>query len=602
VSGSFKQIALLLVFAGLVGTVFLLRKKSGGGERLDAEEALKRYGFYLKEVAKESGIDFKHQSPTLDHKLDHIMPIVNAMGASVSVVDFDRDGWPDLYVVNSAVGSKNHLYRNLGMKDGKWLGFKDVAEEMGVADLNKKGTGVCMGAVWGDFDNDGYEDLLVYKWGRPELFHNERSKGFKRVRNANLPKWLNANSAVWLDYNRDGYLDLFIAGYWRDDLDLWRLKTTEVMPTSFRDATNGGNKFLLRNRGVKNGKWLGFEDVTEKMGITSTRWTLGVVAADLRGTGYPDLFLANDFGASELYANQKGKGFVEIGKRTGIGKHLKSGMNASCGDVFNDGRLSVYVSNITEPGILAQGNNLWVPDEGGSGERLHYDNRAGELGVELGGWSWGAQFGDLNNDGWLDLYLTNGYVSASTDANYWYSYSKIAGGNEIIIGDAANWPAMKGRSLAGYQQKCLWLNRNGKFIDVCQAVGATDRYDGRAVALVDLCNQGVLDVVVANQNGPLLIYKNTVVKDNQWVQFELTGRKSNRSAIGARVRLFWNGQQQVQEVSGGNAYASQNMRRLHFGLGKDPKMEKVVIRWPSGKVQTLKNLRAGRLYKIKEPR
>ena len=132
------------------------------------------------------------------------------MGASVSVVDFDRDGWPDLYVVNSGEGSQNRLYRNQG--DGT---FEDVAEEMGVADLNQPGTGVCMGAVWGDYDNDGYEDLLVYKWGRPELFHNDGGKDFTRVTDkAGLPKWVNANSAVWLDYDRDGQLDLFLAGYW----------------------------------------------------------------------------------------------------------------------------------------------------------------------------------------------------------------------------------------------------------------------------------------------------------------------------------------------------------------------------------------------------
>src|SRR5262249_37987883 len=162
--------------------------------------------------------------PTLDDKLEHIMPIIASMGASVSVVDYDRDGWPDLYVINSGEGSKNRLYHNLGVdKDGKPLGFEEVAEKLGVADLNKPGTGVCMGAVWGDFDNDGYEDLLVYKWGRPELFHNEpdpkdpTKRRFVNVtEKAGLPKWVNANSAVWLDFDRDGKLDLFIAGYWAD--------------------------------------------------------------------------------------------------------------------------------------------------------------------------------------------------------------------------------------------------------------------------------------------------------------------------------------------------------------------------------------------------
>src|SRR6267378_3662501 len=208
-STQLKQVLAAVLLAGLIGAVYFLRHPggdtSGEDSNLDVDESLRRYGFHLEEVSKKAGIDFTHQAPTCDAKLEHIMPIIASMGAGVSIVDFDHDGWPDIYVVNSAEGSKNRLYRNL--HDGT---FKDVAEEMGVADLNQPGTGVCMGAVWGDFDNDGYEDLFVYKWGRPELFHNNKGKGFTRVTDhAGLPKWLNANSAVWLDFDRDGHLDLF---------------------------------------------------------------------------------------------------------------------------------------------------------------------------------------------------------------------------------------------------------------------------------------------------------------------------------------------------------------------------------------------------------
>jgi hypothetical protein len=290
-----------------------------------------------------------------------------------------------------------------------------------------------------------------------------------------------------------------------------------------------------------------------------------------------------------LYANQGGKKFVEIGNKCGIGGNPKSGMNASFGDIYNDGRQSVYVSNITEPGILIQANNLWLPEKGTAGKDIKFKNFATDLAVDRGGWSWGAQFGDLNNDGRLDLYLVNGYISADRKDTYWYKYAKIAGSNTNIISDAENWPEIGNKSLSGYQQKCVWLNRPGGFIDIAQAVGVTDTYDGRAVALVDLWNRGCLDVVVANQKGPLLLYKNTVVKDNQWIQFELEGTRNNRSAIGAQVRVFWNGRQQVQEVSGGNGYASQNMRRLHFGLGKYPRLDKVLIRWPSGETQMIKD-------------
>jgi hypothetical protein len=199
------------------------------------------------------------------------------------------------------------------------------------------------------------------------------------------------------------------------------------------------------------------------------------------------------------------------------------------------------------------------------------------------------------------LFLTNGYISADRNSAYWYDYSRIAGANKAIIQDAANWPAMKGRSLGGYQQKCVWLNRGGKFVDVCKAVGVTDTSDGRAVVMVDLWNRGVLDVVLANQNAPLLVYKNTVAPETDWVQFDLEGTRSNRSAIGAQVKLYWNDQVQVQEVSGGSGYASQNQRRVHFGLGKGARIDRAEIRWPSGQTQTVAAPKARTVHHVKEP-
>ena len=595
-SSQIKKTIVAIFFVGLlVAPVAIKRisaRRAAAAAQADAQNAIARYGFRLEEVSHASGIDFVHQGPTLDHKLDPIMPQVASMGAAVSIVDFDRDGWPDIYVTNSGEGSKNALYRN--MHDGT---FKDVAAEMGIADVNQPGTGVSMGAVWGDYDNDGYEDLFLYKWGRPELFHNDHGHGFTRVtEQAGLPKWVNANTAIWLDYDGDGLLDLFVGGYYSENFDLWNLSTTRIMPDSFEYAKNGGRKYLLRNLG--NGK---FEDVTSQVGIDSHRWTLAAAAADLRGTGHPDLFISNDYGVSELYFND-GKRFHAAGEQTGVGFAPKSGMNASLGDILNRGRYAVYVSNISEDGVLIQGNNLWVPKEGTSGDSLKYENLARDMGVELGGWSFGAQFGDLNNDGTLDLFLTNGYVSLDRNRSYWYDFSKIAGGNSSIIADAKNWPAMNDRSLSGYQHKDVWLNDGvGHFVDVAQSVGVTDTHDGRSVALADLWNRGVLDVVVANQRGPLLIYKNTVTPQNSWIEFELEGTTSNRSAIGAEVMLFWNGQQQVQHVSGGSGFCAQNQRTLHFGLGKTPQIEKAVIHWPSGKVQVLDKPAADQLHKVKEP-
>ncbi len=591
-----KRTLLIVTFVGLlIGPAVYLRLSSGktsvspSAETADAAALLGRYGFALEESAGEAGIDFVHRPPDLDARLDHIAPQVAAMGASVAVVDFDRDGWQDFYVTNSAPDSLNRLYRN--QRDGT---FVDVAPQVGLADLNQPGGGACMGSVWADFDNDGYEDVLVYKWGSVELFRNRRGESFERLtESAGLPAWANLGCATWLDYDRDGLIDLFLAGYWPDGVRLEQLEHTRIMPESFEYAKNGGRKWLLRNKG--DGQ---FEDVTERLGINSRRWTLAVVAADFNDDAYPDLFLANDYGVSEMFLNEAGQRFREIGKESGIGYAPKSGMNAAVGDVLNQGRLAIYETNISEKGVLIQGNNLWFPADDGS---LRFENMASVMGVELGGWSFGAQFGDLNNDGFVDLYLTNGYVSGDQGTSYWYDFSQITGGHSRIISDAGNWPAMKGRTLAGYQPKRVWLNDGaGQFQDVAQFVGATDQHDGRGVALVDVDNRGTLDVLVANQRGPLLLYRNQVAAGHHWIAFELQGTDSNRSAIGAQVRVFFAGQQQLQELVAASGYSAQNQRRLHFGLGGHAEVERVLIRWPSGREQVIASPATDQIHHVRE--
>ncbi len=583
-----------LGFAALLAGVAVLNRAGDGaaGGASDELTAMARYGFWLAEVSRTAGIDFVHQAPTFDGQLAHIMPNVASVGAAVAVADFDRDGWQDFYVTNSRQGARNRLYRNRA--DGT---FEDVAGPAGVADVNRRGTGVSMGAVWGDYDNDGFEDLFLYKYGRPELFRNVAGEAFRRVTpEAGLPAWVNANAAVWLDYDRDGWLDLLLAGYWSEAVDLWRLETTRIMPESFEYAENGGRKYLLRNDGRG-----AFEDVTAAVGIDTRRWTLAAAAADVSANGYPDLFLANDYGVSQLYLNQDGERFVEAGRPTGVGRAPKSGMSAAFGDVFNDGRLAIYETNISEPGILLQANNLWVP-RAGVAEELVYDNLASSLGVDLGGWSWGAQFGDLNNDGTLDLYLVNGNVSGEDRASYWYDFSRIAVGHSAIIADARNWPPMRGRSLSGFQPPRVWLNDGrGRFVEVGRVVGATDRHDGRAVALADLWNRGALDVIVANQRGPLLVYRNTVSPDRHWLGVELRGTAGNASAIGAVVELAWSGARQRQVVSGGSGFSAQNQRRLHYGLGAHATVEQLVIRWPSGRRQVIEAPGVDRVHLIVEP-
>jgi len=543
-------------------------------------------GFELQSVASDIGIDFVHRSTTLDDKIVSVTPHVAAVGASVSVSDVDNDGWPDLYYTSSLFGSANALYLN--QRDGS---FRDVAVEAGIGDLNREGEGVSMGGVWGDYDNDGLEDLVVYKYGYLQLFKNLGDIRFEEVTAiAGLRRWMNANTAVWFDYDRDGLLDLYVGGYFRSDIDLWNLSTTRIMQNSFEFAGNGGANVLFRN--VGGGR---FEDVTEEMGVGSTRWTLAVAAADFNDDGWPDLYLANDYGPEELYLNRQGERFELT--RAGLETDSKSGMAVALGDLLNRGRNDVFVTNISEPGFLFQGNNLRL-------NLIPEVDRFEEIAkghVADAGWAWGAQFGDLNNDSWMDLFVVNGFISADTTKDYWYAMSKVAGASSSIFEDAANWPPIGTASLSGYERSRVLLNRNGELTDVADAVGVTDRLDGRAVAMVDLFNRGALDVVIANQDGPALVYRNTPDPSNRWIAFKLIGHKSNRSAIGAEVLLVVNGRAQRTTVDGGMGFASQNDRRVHFGLGREPRVDYVEIRWPSGVVQRIDAPTPGKLHMVDEP-
>ncbi|OGU10094.1 MAG: hypothetical protein A2W29_02515, partial [Gemmatimonadetes bacterium RBG_16_66_8] len=460
-------------------------------------------GFVLRDETAAAGLQFMHRRPSFDRKIANVEPHVAALGASVSIADVDGDGWPDLYFTNSRFGEPNALYRNRGTGT-----FADIAAAAGLADLNRPGEGVCMGSVWGDFDNDGREDVLVYRYGYLALFKNLDGHRFQDVTGAaGLRRWVNSNGAIWFDYDRDGLLDLYVTAYFRDDIDLWHLTTTRIMHNSFEFATNGGKNLLFHNRG--SGR---FEDVTDQLGVGSTRWTLAAASADLNDDGWPDLYLANDYGPEELYLNDRGRRFTLT--TAGLESESKSGMSVTLGDAFNRGRLDVFVTNISERGYLFQNNNLrlnLLPDAG------RFRNVA-DATVADAGWAWGAQFGDFNNDGSSELFVANGFISGDRDRSYWYSMSKIAGANSNLFEDAATWPAFGTASLSGYERSRLFLNRGlSGWVDVAEAVGAQDRYDGRAVALGDLSNRGALDVVVANQNQPALLYRTYPDSGHNWI-------------------------------------------------------------------------------------
>jgi hypothetical protein len=362
------------------------------------------------------------------------------------------------------------------------------------------------------------------------------------------------------------------------------------MQHSWEFAKNGGKNLLFKN--VGNGR---FVDVTDSLGVGSTRWTLAAAAADFNDDGWPDLYLANDYGPEELFLNREGKAF-ELA-RAGLEDDSKSGMAVALGDVYNRGRHDVFVTNISVKGFLFQGNNL----------RLNFLKELGRFDevasgvVADAGWAWGAQFGDLNNDGLLDLVVANGFISADSTRSYWYAMSKIAGAQGNIFEDAKNWPPIGRASLSGYERSRVLLNRGeAGFVDVAEEAGVTDRLDGRSVAMADLFNRGSLDVVIANQKGRALLYRNSA-PGGHWIELKLIGSRSNRSAIGAEVTVEFGSGRQRQVVDGGMGFCGQNDRRLHFGLGNG-RVGRVTIRWPSGRQQILDGLTIDQLHVVTEPK
>ena len=545
-----------------------------------------RPAFELRDETDGAGIRFVHRMAKLDPRLANVEPHIVALGAAVSVTDFDGDGWRDLYFTNSRFRAANALYRNKG--DGT---FEDVGGTAGVADLNRPGEGVSMGSIWGDVDNDGREDLLVYRYGYLALLRNVDGRFEDVTQAAGLRHWINSNGAIWLDYDRDGLLDLYVTAYFRDDVDLWNVRTTRIMHNSFEFATNGGRNRLFRNTGA--GK---FEDVTERAGVGSTRWTLAAASADFNADGWPDIYLANDYGPEELFLNQGGQRFVL--STAGLESESKSGMSVALGDVYNRGRLDVFVTNISARGYIFQNNNLRLNE---LSERSRFTNVADPV-VADAGWAWGAQFADFNNDGTTELFVANGFISASRDRDYWYSMSKIAGAHRSLFEDARTWPPFGEASLSGYERSRVYLSRGvAGWADVANAVGVRDEFDGRAVAVADLSNRGAQDVIVANQGQPALLYRNYPDSTNHWIGFDLVATTSNRSAIGAEVVVEYSGGKMRRVVDGGSGFASQNDRRPHFGLGRAERVDRVLVYWPSGNVQVVRDPAVDRINRVVEP-
>ena len=528
----------------------------------------------FEEIADRAGVHFlSNSSPTpFKHQPE---PMV----AGVAIFDYDGDGYPDLYFVNGAdmpslvkTGPQfsNRLFHNNGD-----LTFTDVTDKAGVA-----GAGYGMGVAVGDYDNDGRGDLFVTNVNGNQLFHNNGDGTFTDVTAkagvsggvfAGKKMW--SSSAAWVDYNNDGLLDLFVANYCQWDPN----NETPCMINGNRVSCNPRMYKPLPNTLYRNNGDGTFTDVSAETGIAAHPGRgMGVAVADYDGDGFPDIFVANDDFPNQLFHNQGGKHFEEIADDAGVslaeGGNAISGMGVDFRDLFNRGLPDIWITAM-EKQTFPLYKNL------GHGQFAEATAMAG-LGLttaEMSGWS--NAIVDLDNDGWKDLYVARSNV---IDNVALFAQRQYGESNTVF------------RNLG-----------TGRFQDVTTTTGPSFQTPAvnRGAAFGDLDNDGRMDLVVNVLNGAAKVFHNTTRSGNHWLLLKLTGTRSNRMGIGARIRVTAvDGAVQYNHATTSTGYASSSDPRVHFGLGASRTAKEIQILWPSGVKQVLKDVAADRVLEVTEPR
>jgi len=526
----------------------------------------------LKDITATTGIDFNHLSST-DKRY-----IVESMSGGVALIDYDRDGWPDIFFTNApdvdmalaGTKAKSALYHN--NHDGT---FTDVTDKAGVGYP-------CwaMGASVGDYNNDGWPDLLVSCFGGVVLYRNNGDGTFTNVtKQSGLDSdkgW--ATGATFGDYDNDGYVDLFVPHY--VDFNLNDLPTLGSKKTCmYHDiAVQCGPRGLQGSPDnlYHNNHDGTFTDVSKEAGVDDAQryYGLGAVWSDFNDDGRIDLFVANDGEPSYLYRNDGGGHFTDVAYPAGIAVNKdgyeQANMGVAVGDYNHKGRFSVAVTHFSEEytTLFRNEGNMSFAD---------VSEEAGLARASAPYVGWGDVFCDLDNDGWVDFVQVNGHVYPQVDSK--------------DIGTKYREP------------KLVFLNQHdGSFRDVSNAAGSATQIPqvSRGLAAGDLFNDGHLELVVENIEGLPMILRASTSAKNHWIGLELAGTKSNRLALNARVRVLAGHLSQAGEVQSGGSYLSQNDLRLHFGLGAHARVDAIEITWPSGKKETLKNLEADRIYSVLE--
>ena len=495
-------------------------------------------------------------------------------GPGVCVADFDGDGYQDIYFVNGRdLYGRGIQARNALYRNNGDGTFTDVTEKAGVP-----GTGFGLGCVVGDYDNDGYPDLYVTQYGKNVLYHNNGDGTFTDVTDKAGVGGLESGTlfhagAEFFDYDRDGRLDLYVGGYVALEPNGMRYcKFSDVLTSCPPSVYRGSPDMLYHNNGDGT-----FTNVTEKAGIYQPDGkNLAVGSADYDNDGWPDLFVANDGLNAYLYRNQHNGTFTEEGLLSGMALTRQglsmAAMCISLGDYNNDGWLDLFITDFQNASDHLFRNT-------GKGAFEEVSDEAGITRPTHDVLGFGGGFFDYDNDGWLDIFVANGHVYPEIEqATPGVHYKQI---NSLFHNE-----------------------RNGKFAEVSKTSGSgfATPYVSRGVAFADFNNDGFVDVVVANNNDPPLLLQNSGGNGNHFVNFKLVGTKANRDALGSRVRVVAGGISQIREIQAGGSYLSQSDLRANFGLGSATQADLVAIEWLGGQKQTFRNVDADKFYLLTEGR
>ena len=537
----------------------------------------------FKDISVHANAQVMHNPPIFDEKLDHIMDMIAAGASGGGIGDYNNDGWLDVFVNNPHQGKLNSLLRNNGD-----MTFTDVAVEAGVANLNNDNQVSSMGLFF-DYDGDNWQDLLVVRFGKSLLFHNNGDGTFKDVSvEAGITEHANALAAIAFDYNGDGYVDIYLGSYFRD-LNMFKLSESdnEILHDSWEVSQNAGNNIFYHNNGDGT-----FTNKTEELGLVDTGWTMAVAHGDLNSDGYQDIYVANDFGSDSIFLNTGKNKFINVTEDT-IGKDTKKGMNAEFADFDNDGDLDIYVTNVTED-FLTECNMLWQNDGMGN-----FVDVSQEMGVCDTGWGWAGKFFDYDNNGLLDLYVANGFFTGNKSEDYLDVLLPAIWESGENPSDPSTWPAINGMGMASSEPNVLFTNMDGSF-NREEKSGLEIEKDSRAILIADFNNDGKLDIFVTNNNDKTNLFQNTSGDSNNWLVVDLDGKAPNTDAIGARVYASIGDLKMMREVNAGNGFAGGSMLRQHFGLSANTKVDELKIIWPNGEKQILTNIKANQTVKISQ--